>query len=886
MLDSTKIDPLFDRAVEDIRNARPDEKVVREAADRVWKRLGESKSAGLGASAEVAEIRDCDDYQALIPSKLAGTLSPARKTLLDDHLRSCVPCRRALKAARAGETPDASPTHRSMDMPRTATPRPWGRWLMAAMLAVGLGLGAMLAWQSMPFASGPTATVAAVDGELFRVAAGTLPVETGAPIKEGERLRSGRNGGAVVTLRDGSQIEMRARSEISIDEKRSGTTIQLARGSVIVQAADQRERHLYVATDDCLVSVTGTIFSVNSGTKGSRVSVIEGQVVVDFGGEETVLEPGDQVTTTDTLAAMPLADELAWSRDVDRWISLLGEIQALGRAISDAVGTAELRFGSRLLDVMPTGTVVYAGVPNLSETIGESYRAAMARLQESPVLHEWWQRNHGPDRLQPAVDFMIERVENLGSQIGDEVAIAIFRENGAVVAPVLAAEVEPGVDIERYMLEEIDQFITGAEPLVFLDEELNAADATGDAFYAWTHDGILLASMSPDSIRRIARGILDERVSGFVGTPFHQEVAARYAEGTGILAAFDIESVVRSETRQASADERRAFSVFGLDNARHVIFERKGVEGRRHNQVALSFRDSRQGISSWLAAPAPLGSLDFISPDAKLFTAMVIKNPAQMLDDVSEALAGDTEASASFTGALLDFQQEYGMDLRNDIAAVIGGEVAFAVDGPMLPIPSWKLIVEVYDPARLQWVLEQAIERANVQRVEAGKNPFELTQEQVGGRTFYTLPAYLGEIHYTFVDGYMVSAASRALVDRAIRFRDSGYTIVTSPQFTSLLPHDRYENFSAVFFQDFGKLVDAALQTLAPLGLNDDQAAAVDAIKSGAEPMLAFAYGDEDRIVAALTSDQSLLGNALFGLFGWLGPNGFDRTLENAIQIP
>ena len=44
--------------------------------------------------------------------------------------------------------------------------------------------------------------------------------------------------------------------------------------------------------------MTGTVFSVNSGLKGSRVAVIEGAVHVAHAGNDTLLHPGDEVSTT------------------------------------------------------------------------------------------------------------------------------------------------------------------------------------------------------------------------------------------------------------------------------------------------------------------------------------------------------------------------------------------------------------------------------------------------------------------------------------------------------------------------------------------------------------------------------------------------------------
>ena len=96
----------------------------------------------------------------------------------------------------------------------------------------------------------------------------------GQDLPDGIEIRTAKDSDAMLQLKDGSIVELRERSGFSNTQTASDLTIRLGRGSIIVQAAKRSSGHLYVATADCRVAVTGTVFSVTTGVKGSRVSVI------------------------------------------------------------------------------------------------------------------------------------------------------------------------------------------------------------------------------------------------------------------------------------------------------------------------------------------------------------------------------------------------------------------------------------------------------------------------------------------------------------------------------------------------------------------------------------------------------------------------------------
>jgi hypothetical protein len=189
-------------------------------------------------------------------------------------------------------------------------------------------------------------------------------------VPAGVDIRTARDSRAMLRLRDGSHVEMRERSGLSVSERGKDLTIGLDRGAIIVQAAKRHTGHLYVSTRDCRVAVTGTVFSVNSGLKGSRVTVIEGTVLVAQNSHESVLHAGGQVSTSSAMGATPVPLEISWSQNAGAYIAMLNAVTALNAKL-DQDHFPALRYTSNLLTMAPAQTVVYASIPNLSQALTE-----------------------------------------------------------------------------------------------------------------------------------------------------------------------------------------------------------------------------------------------------------------------------------------------------------------------------------------------------------------------------------------------------------------------------------------------------------------------------------------------------------------------------------
>jgi hypothetical protein len=868
----------FDELLSTIRNEHVDDAIVAQAGERAWTSIAGASAAELSAR----KLRSCDDFQALIPEYLEQRLATARLLLFEDHVHGCVACRHALENAREGEKQVAWKFET-----RSRSSRAW-QWMFGGAVVAAMTVAGIAFYDGLLPGQHPVrGAVQSVNGSLYDVTGDQVRlIPAGYSISNNDEVRTAKGSTAVLRLSDGSLVEMGERAGVSVSHSWKGTTLHLDDGQVIVQATKQHTGHLFVATDDALVSVKGTIFSVNHGIKGSRVAVIEGVVHVDYGDRSDDLDAGQEATSSPSVAKIPIKNEIAWSRNSAQYLALLGDFAVLQKQFAAIPGPG-LRYSSELLPYVPENTVIYAAIPNVSNTIDEASKLFQDRLQQSPALQSWWkqqQKGNGPK-----IDDVLSQLKTLGSLLGNEIVIAVGKTGSTYTAPVVLAKVkqsgaEGRAQLENFIQQENTQLGPNRShmPLQMVHDPSTIGTTPGQALLVYLDNDLLIASPAGTVLQEAAARANQQEDGKFAESAFHEQISQAYQQGAEWLFCANMEQII---TQNVSADEGAHHLPSGMDNVRYLTMEHRDASGKEDTQAALTFASDRQGIASWLAAPASMRSLEFVSPEASMVTSVVIKNPRNILSELFQMIGS---SDANFSQHLSEFESKSGVNVLDDIAAPLGGEVTMAFDGPIVPTPRWKLIFEVYNPATLQATIEKLIDSYNQQNPQG--RTMQLTKRQVGSQAYFTLHSSdntSAEINYAFVDSYLIAAPDVATISRAIQIQGAGYSLTHSSAFQSLLPQDGYTNFSAIFYHNIGPVVGPLADELKAAGtLTAQQQQSIDALTTNSAPGLIYAYGERDRIVVASNTGFMGLDLGTLMTMGHHGPFMPQMMFDHAVNHP
>jgi len=537
---------------------------------------------------------------------------------------------------------------------------------------------------------------------------------------------------------------------------------------------------------------------------------------------------------------------------------LLAQFSALQHRI-ERIPFPQLRYSSNLLQRVPSGTLLYISIPNLGDFLSEANTIFHDQLKQSPALQQWWTRGQASNSAD--LDALVEKLHRTSQYLGEEIVIVGVNQPGNPGFAAIADVKQDGLD--DFLRK---QFLSSHSTngfTVFDESSLNAAHVsspTGAGGYALIRPHEAVFSNSIALLKQL-NAQLNSGASGFASGDFGQQIAAAYSRGAGIILAADVHQMMQNRPAAPGVDRPgdKAIENSGLDGVRYLIAEHRESNGQPENHLNLQFSGTRQRVASWLAAPAPMGSLNFITPNAAVAVAVLSKAPKEIAADIMTMTEPDKNTrNEKWRAAEAKLQ----IDFREDLAACLGGEFLLSLDGPVLPTPSWKAVIEVNNSARLEQTLERLTE--SMRNLPQDKEPHGVAIESsdAGGQRFYSMrDVTTGNVlaYYTFADGYMIVAPSRALLLQALQTYASGDSLARSAAFKALLPKDEYDNYSAVAYQNLSPV-------LAPLlsHFSGESAQALRQMAADARPTAICAWGKDSRIEVA--SDSRLFGFDLLTL--------------------
>jgi hypothetical protein len=517
---------------------------------------------------------------------------------------------------------------------------------------------------------------------------------------------------------------------------------------------------------------------------------------------------------------------------------VLEELSKLIEKFQRTVQYPRARSESRLMGLQPDSTVAYVAIPNYGEVTNQALQLFRQELKESSVLREWWQ--HGSMATTgPTLEVAAEKFSEFSEYLGNEIAIAGSVE-GHDPKLLIAAEIrKPG--LKEFLAQIVKQYGGQTTPVRIFDAKEFAEakeTSTGKNLTVLVRPDYMVASLDMATLRSL-NARLDRKDPGFPSTPFGQRIAQAYQGRVTILEAVDIPKILTLIPITTEKD-KRMLEQTGLADLKYWISRRLSIEGKSVSEGEVSFTRPRRGVMAWLASPAALGSLDFISPSPVAVVSLKLKNPAEIYDDVR---ALSTASNPNLFAMVDAFEHSLNISVRNDLLGQLGGEITGELVSYSQQQAVWKSVLSVKDSAKLQQSLDTLL--------SAVTGP--PAKSEADGITYYTVPIPSAkppmEIDYAFVDGYLVSGSSREVVAEAVRLHKNGGALAKTERFRAAMPPGHGAGFSALLYED-----PIAVWALNARKAAPDMTKLLSQLSGQGPPVVACAYAEEKVIRAMSTS--------------------------------
>src|SRR5262249_3058667 len=373
----------------------------------------------------------------------------------------------------------------------------------------------------------------------------------------------------------------------------------------------------------------------------------------------------------------------------------------------------------------------YYALPNYGETMHEALQIFNQEMKHSPHLQAFLEKNELGE-VEPKLEAFLEKLYGISQFLGDEVVIAGDWQ-GREPSGVIVAEIKkPGL---KEFLEKWNSETSKADRLLLLNpQQLAAADPEDSRKPPVLIRSDLVALSFNVAALQAFNSQIDQAGSKFASSRLGERVAQAYKTGANSVVGVDLRKAmgILPSGRQ---QERMTLEKLGLTDLDYLVMQNSTSAKGSANDAELVFSHPRRGVASWLAEPGPMGGLDFVSARAASAGDLILKNPAQIFDDLQDIIG-----ESGFAG-MKQMEMQLNVSLKYDLLSKLGGEIAFETKAPPAiaggPVKTsfdqaeapkfmpgaFKFILRVNDAAGLQQTLTKLLATAPVQagqRQESG----------------------------------------------------------------------------------------------------------------------------------------------------------------------
>jgi type IV pilus assembly protein PilA len=492
-----------------------------------------------------------------------------------------------------------------------------------------------------------------------------------------------------------------------------------------------------------------------------------------------------------TVTAAPgLMDEF------NKYPGLLDEYGRLVTRFQREIKLPGPRSSSSLLRRIPQSTTAYGAFPNYGVPAHQAFDIFQEELKSSIPLRDWWQHVQANSKG-PSLETYLKKYYQLSEYLGDEiVASGTIRDTDGGV--LFMAEIKkPG--LEEFLRTTVKELAgKSTPPRILSPKELATAEDRNNQPVILVRPDLVIFSTDLKTARNF-NAQLNRGGPTLDTTDFGKRLLESYQKGVGILMAADLQSIL-GQIPAGNPDARLFLKRSGFSDAKYALWEYSDVPGLAPSQSEVSFVGPRRGIASWLAAPARLSGLDFVSPDAALVMSVLLKNPAEIFADIKE-LTLSSNAQSTQNMANLE-------PVLMPILSQLTGDITLELDTLPPALPEWKVIIGTRDVNALRESLSPFLGRLQ---------PRELVKD---GETYYLIQVPNGskpmDVSYSFQQGYLVLGSSQQAVAKAVLAHSSGKSLSTSTQYRAALPLGHPDTASAIMYQNSIGFMNAMFSKLPP----------------------------------------------------------------------